>query len=1032
MRLIGPVFVLCFVNISLYSQVTRYWIGSASTKNWNNTLNWSSSSGGAVGASVPGTNDRVVFNNLGNINCIVDISGLMVESISISGYSAIIDLSGNNFSVSGATNGSAINAPAGGLTITSSSGSPSLSIAGNNDFTFSGTGNSIFNNVSINILLGGTATCTVSNAVFGGSVNFKAPHVLLNGATYNGTTVLEKSDAVGQFDDYGAGGNTFSGTTTITNSSRKYLATATSAGDVFNGTVNLISSGTSASLIYLSHSHPSTFNGNITVACTGTGGGIDFGEYAGGISTISSGKSISVGGSGFSSGALFLGGMRYPDALNLTLTGTALLCFGPAYSYGEPSTFSSAVTGSSPRLTLNMSTFNGALSVTKTGTTDDFSLGGNTFQALTQIINSSNAAFCFAADPLGQPDTFNGDLSLTSNGTSSTSYIYMAHTIGGSYFNGNITVSCSGSGAGIYFGLNSTGTSFLASGKTISAGTFSAGRLRLNRFTQLGSTAQSITLTGTGQIDFGAQSAFNGKVTAVAPTITFTSTTFNGDVDITSPNFSTFTSSSFNGSLSVLTKSVSATNNTLAGGNTFGDSASDSILFVNKGTGFVRFANTTGDSFKGKTGFDSNTGSIQPAYNVTSTFESNITVKGNAITFGTGTGSVSFSGTNNQYIYKSGSNNPTFTKFSLDKTSGIVYLKTKLTISTSGTFNSGVMITDNTNLLVFNNGAVASSAKDASHVNGPVQKIGTQTFDFPIGNGSYYRPIGLASVAGTSNTFTAEYFKLAPSNSSNLAGTINHISRCEYWSLVRTSGTANVTIKPSWNPLICDAVGSYVDDLTKLRVAGYEGSLWQDLGNASTSGNNSLGTITSSSAPTVYGSFTLASTDAVLNPLPIELSEFWCNTTAAGIKLDWTTQSESNNDRFEILRSFDGTLFTKIGEVKGSGTSADLHQYSFLDEHMVSNRVYYRLKQIDLDGAYTYSKIIAFISQKESGKFLAFPNPSSGIVYLNKSCSGIVFNSTGVIAAKFTSKSELDFNEIVEGEYFIVNDLGEITRVTIY
>lgn len=1032
MRLIGLAFVLSGIHFSLYSQVTRYWIGSAATKNWNNTLNWSSSSGGAVGASVPGTNDRVVFNNLGNANCFVDVSGLAIESISISGYSASIDLSGNNLTISGATNASTINAPAGGLTITSSSGSPSVSVSGNNDFTFSGTGNSTFSNVSVTILLGGTATCTVAKAVFGGSVNFKAPHIVLNGATYNGTTILEKSDAVGQIDDYGAGGNTFSGTTTITNSSRKYLATATSTGDVFNGTVNLISSGTSASFIYLSHSQASSFNGNITVSCTGTGAGIIFGEYSGGVSTVASGKSLTISGSGFSTGGLYLGGLRYPDALSLTLTGTALLCLGPRYSYGEPSIFSSAVTASSPRITMNKSTFSNTLSATKTGTTDDFSLGGNTFQGLTQITNSSDAAFCFAADPLASADTFNGDLSLTSNGTSSASYIYMAHTVGGTVFNGNITVSCTGSGAGIYFGLNSTGTSSLASGKTISAGTFSTGRLRLNQFTQLGSTAQSITLTGTGQIDFGTSSAFNGKVTAVAPVITFTNTTFNGDVDITSPNFSTFTTSSFNGSLSVITKSA-ATNNTWAGGNTFGDSATDSILFVNNSTSFIRFANTTADSFKGKVGFNAaSTGLVQPAYNNTSTFESNITVKGNAITFGTGTGIVSFSGTNSQNIYKSGSNNPTFTRISLNKTSGIVYLKTKLTISTSATFNSGVMITDSGNLLVFNSGATASSAKDASHVNGPVQKVGTQIFDFPIGNGTYYRPIGLASVAGSSNTFTAEYFQAPPSNSSNLAGTINHISRCEYWSLTRSLGSANVTIKLSWNPLVCDAVGSYVDDLTKLRVAGYDGSLWQDLGNGSTSGNNSLGTITSSSAPTVYGSFTLASTDAILNPLPIELSDFWCSATVTGARLNWTTQSEYNNDRFEILRSFDGALFTKVGEVKGSGTSADLHQYFFLDDHMTSNRVYYRLKQIDLDGVYAYSKVIALLSQKESAKFLAFPNPSSGIVYLNKSCSGVIFNSTGVIVTKFTSKSELDFSEIERGGYVIVNDLGEVTRVITY
>ncbi len=77
--------------------------------------------------------------------------------------------------------------------------------------------------------------------------------------------------------------------------------------------------------------------------------------------------------------------------------------------------------------------------------------------------------------------------------------------------------------------------------------------------------------------------------------------------------------------------------------------------------------------------------------------------------------------------------------------------------------------------------------------------------------------------------------------------------------------------------------------------------------------------------------------------------------------LNWSTLTEINNELFEIERSFDPSKgFKKIGEVDGNGTSSTLIDYEFEDRDIsLSGTYYYRLKQIDFNGDYEYSEVIA-------------------------------------------------------------------------
>ena len=113
------------------------------------------------------------------------------------------------------------------------------------------------------------------------------------------------------------------------------------------------------------------------------------------------------------------------------------------------------------------------------------------------------------------------------------------------------------------------------------------------------------------------------------------------------------------------------------------------------------------------------------------------------------------------------------------------------------------------------------------------------------------------------------------------------------------------------------------------------------------------------------------------NTVPVELAAFSGKYQNAKIFLTWTTATEKNNNGFDIERSKDKKVFSKIGFVKGQGTTTQKNDYSYLDDNLIAEKYYYRLKQINLDGTFTYSDIIEVNTQLPEKFELTqnYPNP---------------------------------------------------------
>lgn len=118
--------------------------------------------------------------------------------------------------------------------------------------------------------------------------------------------------------------------------------------------------------------------------------------------------------------------------------------------------------------------------------------------------------------------------------------------------------------------------------------------------------------------------------------------------------------------------------------------------------------------------------------------------------------------------------------------------------------------------------------------------------------------------------------------------------------------------------------------------------------------------------------------------LPLTWKSFTATAVSNGILLNWATAQEINTARFDIERSDDGTHYTQIGQLPASGNSNNEKQYSFTDMAPQNGRYLYRIRQVDIDGASSYSKTVSITYKLLSNEANAsvYPNPAKDNIVL--------------------------------------------------
>lgn len=173
----------------------------------------------------------------------------------------------------------------------------------------------------------------------------------------------------------------------------------------------------------------------------------------------------------------------------------------------------------------------------------------------------------------------------------------------------------------------------------------------------------------------------------------------------------------------------------------------------------------------------------------------------------------------------------------------------------------------------------------------------------------------------------------------------------------------------------------------------------------------------------------VSSVPGFCTPLPIELLSFTGEAVEETNVLNWTTTSEINNDYFIVEASVDAENFESIGTIDGAGNSNEVLNYQFIDNNPEAKTMYYRLKQVDFDGKWENSEIVA-IERVSLGTINIFPNPVNNMLYINFNNNDdtdytiFVTNILGEVISETNTigKSKLTleiFNQLSGGVYFV-------------
>lgn len=291
------------------------------------------------------------------------------------------------------------------------------------------------------------------------------------------------------------------------------------------------------------------------------------------------------------------------------------------------------------------------------------------------------------------------------------------------------------------------------------------------------------------------------------------------------------------------------------------------------------------------------------------------------------------------------------------------------------------------------------------YVEGKLERavLGANNYFFPIGvePGSWdgMEPFEISFASASSSNITGYVF---PKNINLIGKNVFHDVNtdgiydlitvdCELplqWSVNSSGGTYDysITFFPGSVVETCEWDNTYGTPLSFAAKDGLIGNVAEVTAPFPFAGQGT-GFITAPNGYTLSGlnsfsDFTLPGKSDLTPPiLPVELISFIAYPVNNYIELKWITASEVNNDGFDIERSIDGVRFEKIGYIDGNGTTNKETIYTFQDDSVQYNILYYyRLKQIDFDGTTSYSNIVdvrLLFNQLEGWEVSNFfPSPS--------------------------------------------------------
>jgi hypothetical protein len=331
-------------------------------------------------------------------------------------------------------------------------------------------------------------------------------------------------------------------------------------------------------------------------------------------------------------------------------------------------------------------------------------------------------------------------------------------------------------------------------------------------------------------------------------------------------------------------------------------------------------------------------------------------------------------------------------------------------------------------MMVLQTGAgIQADSLSGSFIDGPLRKEGLAAnahFLFPVGRGITQRWLALKNAT---SSFTVEFFKINPNIIASLTGPgIHHISSIEYWSVKPDATPAPAaTVELSF-----DNVNSGgVTDMTTLRVAQLLAGVWTNAGNAATTGTaGSAGSVLSnaiSSFGTGVAYFSLSSSNAFQNPLPLQLLSFRTVKTGNNASLQWTIAPSWKPGFFELQSSPDAINFSPVAIIEGREGQ---HLYSYIVAVGTNAPSNYRLRIVEKSGSIQYSATIRPArNNKPPSSVAIWPSPvnNHANLFVQMPLAGTV---RIIILTADGREVKLLTTVVQPGENIIPLDMGYLTK----
>jgi hypothetical protein len=393
---------------------------------------------------------------------------------------------------------------------------------------------------------------------------------------------------------------------------------------------------------------------------------------------------------------------------------------------------------------------------------------------------------------------------------------------------------------------------------------------------------------------------------------------------------------------------------------------------------------------------------------------------------------LEFNGSGGQ-TYNHGTGGVALNNVVMNNTGAGVTLLSNIAIATGTlTLTQGRFITNALSVNVTNSSPTACTpGNTTSFVQGNMNRVlngAAASYDFPVGSATTgYQRANITFTTTTTIPFiTARFDNYAPPNGpaanecpNNTYATLPMFNN-GYWTLTASANPTN---------------GVYTTTLYPTNQTNNTGLGWTVAKGTSTATFALNGACAPSTAAQVvrtgmngFSVFGVAQSTA---PLPVEFVSFTGVALDEKNQLSWTTASETNSQFFYIERSDDGVNFNTIGRKDGAGTTSQIHHYSFDDFSPIEGTNYYRLRQVDFNGATMYSNIIALDFHRGNMTVMNVkPNPTNGEV--NFDFSSPVETTIHILITDVTGRVVKDQNVVVKPGTTLVNTAIEESGAGVY